>query len=111
MAFMFQLLGVTQKLARAIKPKYDVANFAVAQKLTAKRSGISKVVKSRTMTTVRIKVTLMMNVNIKAVIKNENNLNENFCLKKQLSFLISLSICSLRLRHFECSFRIKPIVL
>ena len=73
---MFQLLGVKQKLPRAIKLNYDVANFAVAQKLTAKGSEISKVVKSQIMMTVRIRVTLMMNVSMKAVMKNENNLNE-----------------------------------
>ena len=73
---MFQLLGVKQKLPRAIKLKYDVANFAVAPKLTAKASEIGKVVKSQIKMTVRIRVTLMMNVSMKAVMKNENNLNE-----------------------------------
>ena len=75
---MFQLLGVKQTLVRAIKLKWNVANFAV---MTARISGISKTVKTQTMMTLKMRVTLVMKVNMKAVMKNENILNENFCLK------------------------------
>ena len=78
---MFQLLGVKQTLTRTIKLKLDVPNFEVVQILTARTSGISKVVKSQTTMAVKMRVTLMMKVNMKAVMKNENNLNENFCLQ------------------------------
>ena len=46
------------------------------RKLTAKASGVSKVVKAQTMMTVRTRVPLMMNININTVMKTENNLNE-----------------------------------
>ena len=85
---MFQLLGVKQMLARAIKLKWAVANFAVVQKLTARTSGISKVVNSQTMMSVKMRVALMMNVNMKAVMKNENNLNE------KLVFEITTFLCN-----------------
>ena len=78
---MFQLFGVKQTLARAIKLKWDVVNFAVVQKMTARTSGISKAVKSQTMMTVRMRVTRMMNVSMKAMMKNENNLNEKLSLE------------------------------
>ena len=66
---MFQLSGVKQTLARALKPSWDVANFVVVQKLTARTSEISKLVKTQTVMTVRMRVTPMMNVNMKAVDK------------------------------------------
>ena len=52
---------------------WDVVNFAYMQKLTVRMSGISKLVTSQTMTTMKIKVTLMMNVDMKALMKNKNN--------------------------------------
>ena len=66
---MFQLSGVKQTFARALKPRWDVANFVVVQKLTARTSEISKLVKTQTVMTVRMRVTPMMNVNMKAVDK------------------------------------------
>ena len=51
-------------LACAIKLELVVVNFAVVQKLTARSSGISKVVKTRTMMAVRA-VVQMINVNMK----------------------------------------------
>ena len=77
---MFQLLGTKQTLACAIKLKWDVAKFTVVRKHTARTSGISKVVKSQTMMTVKMRVTLMMNVN-KEVMKNGNNLNGKLLFK------------------------------
>ena len=44
-------------LARAIKLKCDITNFAVVQKLTVKTSRISNVAKSQTLMTERIRVT------------------------------------------------------
>ena len=67
---MFQFPDVKQTLARAIKLKWDVANFAVVQKLTARTSEISKLVKTQTVMTVKMRVTPMMNGNIRAVMKN-----------------------------------------
>ena len=60
---MFQFPDVKQTLARAIKLKWDVANFAVVQKLTARTSEISKLVKTQTVMTVKMRVTPMMNGN------------------------------------------------
>ena len=58
----------------------------VVQKLTARTSGISKVVKSQTMMTVWMSVTVMMNVNMKAVIKNEKNLTEKLLFEITFRF-------------------------
>ena len=54
----------------------------------ARISRISKVVMSQTMMTVKMRVTLMMNVNMKAMMKNENNLNE------KLLFEITTFLCN-----------------
>ena len=69
---MFQLFGEKQTLVCALKLKWDVANFEVVQKLTARTSGIRKLVKTQTVGTVRTIVTPMMNVKMKVVMKNEN---------------------------------------
>ena len=58
----------------------------VVQKLTARTSGISKVVKSQTMMTVWMSVTVMMNVNMKAVMKNEKNLTEKLLFEITFRF-------------------------
>ena len=71
---MFQFLTVKQTFARAIKLKWDVENFAVVQKLIARISGLSEGSDSDDC---GMRVTSMMNVNMKAVMKSEDYLNEN----------------------------------
>ena len=66
----------------------------VVQKLTARTSGISKVVKSQTMMTVKMGVTVMMNVNMKAVMKNENNLTEKLLFEITFCFNFLNKTCS-----------------
>ena len=66
----------------------------VVQKLTARTSGISKVVKSQTMMTVKMGVTVMMNVNMKAVMKNENNLTEKLLSEITFCFNFLNKTCS-----------------
>ena len=66
----------------------------VVQKLTARTSGISQVVKSQTMMTVKMGVTVMMNVNMKAVMKNENNLTEKLLSEITFCFNFLNKTCS-----------------
>lgn len=70
--------GIKQTHAHGTKLRWDVANFVIKRKLTARTCGISKVVKGQTMMTVKMRVT---------VIKNENNLNE------KLLFEIPIFLC------------------
>ena len=70
--------GIKQTHARGTKLRWDVANFVIKQKLTARTCGISKVVKGQTVMTVKMRVTVR---------KNENNLNE------KLLFEIPIFLC------------------
>ena len=75
---MFQFLGIKLTLVCGTKLKWGVENFVVKEKLTARTCGISKVVKSQTMMTVKVRVKVM---------KNENNLNE------KLLFEVTTFLC------------------
>ena len=82
---MFQLLGGKQALAGAIKLKWDIGNLRFCRNRT---SEISKLVKTQTVMTVRMRVTLMMNVDMKAVMKNANNREKR--LFEITTFLVNL---------------------